>query len=132
MPSKKLEFPSKKNLKKYIFSHHIYHDFVSLFSVPEKQTTFNVDNVRVTKILGSGLLASEVVSGMVFKRSVESNINKVEKCKIAVYTCPIDSAQVRFLDSKCDLARAPLEFLSFFIESSQILFEFLVELIFFL
>jgi len=61
--------------------------------VPEKQTTFNVDNVRVTKILGSGLLASEVVSGMVFKRSVESNINKVEKCKIAVYTCPIDSAQ---------------------------------------
>ena len=68
---------------------------LSFFSVPEKQTTFNVDNVRVTKILGSGLLASEVVSGMVFKRSVESNINKVEKCKIAVYTCPIDSAQVR-------------------------------------
>ena len=64
--------------------------------VPEKQTTFNVDNVRVTKILGSGLLASEVVSGMVFKRSVESNITKAEKCKIAVYTCPIDSAQVRF------------------------------------
>merc|ERR1712038_1312950 len=61
--------------------------------VPEKQTTFNVDNVRVTKILGSGLLASEVVSGMVFKRSVESNITKAEKCKIAVYTCPIDSAQ---------------------------------------
>ena len=62
--------------------------------VPDKQTTFNVDNVRVTKILGSGLLSSEVVSGMVFKRSVESDINKVEKCKIAVYTCPIDSAQV--------------------------------------
>ena len=68
--------------------------------VPEKQTTFNVDNVRVTKILGSGLLASEVVSGMVFKRSVESNITKAEKCKIAVYTCPIDSAQVRFLNIK--------------------------------
>jgi T-complex protein 1 subunit theta len=61
--------------------------------VPEKQTTFNVDNVRVAKILGSGLLASQVISGMVFKRSVESNINKAEKCKIAVYTCPIDSAQ---------------------------------------
>jgi T-complex protein 1 subunit theta len=61
--------------------------------VPEKQTTFNVDNVRVAKILGSGLMASQVISGMVFKRSVESNINKAEKCKIAVYTCPIDSAQ---------------------------------------
>jgi len=61
--------------------------------VPEAQTSFNVDNVRVTKILGSGLMASEVVSGMVFKRSVESNVTKVEKCKVAVYTCPIDSTQ---------------------------------------
>jgi len=92
--------------------------------VPEKQTTFNVDNVRVTKILGSGLLASEVVSGMVFKRSVESNINKVEKCKIAVYTCPIDSAQVRFLDS--GLVRACLN-LFFFIESSCVSFKFPLE-----
>jgi T-complex protein 1 subunit theta len=61
--------------------------------VPVAQTSFNVDNVRVTKILGSGLMASEVVSGMVFKRSVESNVTKVEKCKVAVYTCPIDSTQ---------------------------------------
>jgi len=61
--------------------------------VPEKQTSFNVDNVRVTKILGSGLLSSEVVSGMVFKRAVESDITKVEKCKIAIYTCPVDTQQ---------------------------------------
>jgi len=61
--------------------------------VPDKQTSFNVDNVRVTKILGSGLFSSNVVSGMVFKRSVESEINKVEKCKVAVYTCPIDTSQ---------------------------------------
>merc|ERR1711997_1033530 len=61
--------------------------------VPEKQTSFNVDNVRVTKILGDGLMASEVVSGMVFKRSVESDVTKVEKCKVAVFTCPVDSAQ---------------------------------------
>ena len=94
---KNLEFPTKnKIIEKLHFSHITFIMILSFFSVPEKQTTFNVDNVRVTKILGSGLLASEVVSGMVFKRSVESNINKVEKCKIAVYTCPIDSAQVRF------------------------------------
>merc|ERR1712018_281023 len=61
--------------------------------VPEQQTAFNVDNVRVTKILGGGLLASDVVSGMVFKRSVESDVTKVEKCKVAVFTCPVDSAQ---------------------------------------
>jgi len=61
--------------------------------VPEKQMSFNVDNVRVSKILGSGLLSSEVVSGMVFKRAVESDVTKVEKCKIAIFTCPIDTTQ---------------------------------------
>lgn len=64
--------------------------------VPEKQMSFNVDNVRVSKILGSGLLSSEVVSGMVFKRAVESDVTKVEKCKIAIFTCPIDTTQVLF------------------------------------
>ncbi len=61
--------------------------------VPDNQTSFNVDNVRVSKILGSGLLSSEVVSGMVFKRAVESDVTKVEKGKIAVYTCPVDQSQ---------------------------------------
>lgn len=55
-----------------------------------KTTAFNVDNVRVTKILGSSLNKSEVVPGMVFKKSVESNIIKVDNAKIAVYTCPVD------------------------------------------
>merc|ERR1711992_152328 len=61
--------------------------------VPEKQTTFNVDNVRVAKILGSGLLKSDVVKGMVFKRSVSSDIIKAEDAKVVVYTCPIDTNQ---------------------------------------
>ena len=60
--------------------------------LPEK-TTFNVDNVRVCKILGSGLLQSSVVHGMVFKRAVTTDIIKQEKCKVAVYTCPIDQLQ---------------------------------------
>ncbi|KAJ8682046.1 hypothetical protein QAD02_017838 [Eretmocerus hayati] len=58
--------------------------------LPSKVTTFNVDNVRVCKILGSGLQASQVLQGMVFKRQVEGNITKVTNAKIAVYTCPID------------------------------------------
>jgi T-complex protein 1 subunit theta len=61
--------------------------------VPETQTSFNVDNVRVTKIPGCGVLSSEVVSGMVFKRAVESDITKAEKCKVVVYTCPVDATQ---------------------------------------
>ncbi|KAK6620688.1 T-complex protein 1 subunit theta [Polyplax serrata] len=60
--------------------------------LPEK-TTFNVDNIRVCKILGAGLLSSHVVNGMVFKRYVEGEITKHTKAKIAVYTCPIDISQ---------------------------------------
>jgi len=61
--------------------------------LPDKETQFNVDNVRVCKILGSGLHSSQVINGMVFKRHAESNIIKKESCKIAIYTCPIDALQ---------------------------------------
>jgi T-complex protein 1 subunit theta len=39
-------------------------------SVTAKDVAFNVDNVRVCKILGSGIHKSEVVQGMVFKKVV--------------------------------------------------------------
>ena len=61
--------------------------------LPDKETQFNVDNVRVCKILGSGLHNSQVVNGMVFKRQAESTIIKKDKCKIAIFTCPIDALQ---------------------------------------
>uniref|UniRef100_A0A8D8XRR5 T-complex protein 1 subunit theta n=2 Tax=Cacopsylla melanoneura TaxID=428564 RepID=A0A8D8XRR5_9HEMI len=60
--------------------------------LPDGSASFNVDNVRITKILGSGLLNSEIVQGMVFKRSVEGDITKATKAKIAVYTCAVDIA----------------------------------------
>ena len=52
---------------------------------------FNVDNVRVQKILGSGMFASTVVNGMVFKRQVEGDINKVIDAKICILSCALDS-----------------------------------------
>jgi len=52
---------------------------------------FNVDNVRVTKILGSGIYTSDVVNGMVFPRQVEGDIKKVDNAKICVFSCPLDS-----------------------------------------
>merc|ERR1719436_1694374 len=61
--------------------------------LPDQTTTFNVDNVRVCKIIGSGLTASEVVQGMVFRRHAESSIIKKESCKVAIYTCPVDALQ---------------------------------------
>merc|ERR550534_2940907 len=54
---------------------------------------FNVDNIRVCKIEGSGLQSSTWIRGMVFKRLVETDITSVENAKIACYTCPIDSMQ---------------------------------------
>ena len=86
----------------------------------ENNKPFNVDNVRVAKILGSGVLSSSVVKarvvfllarvisavqGMVFKRQIEGEITHIEKAKagclprrppltpaqIAVYTCAIDT-----------------------------------------
>jgi len=62
-------------------------------SILPEQTTFNVDNVRVCKILGSGLLSSQVVQGMVFRRQAESNIIKKDNCKVAIFTCPVDALQ---------------------------------------
>ncbi|GAB1868372.1 T-complex protein 1 subunit theta [Camponotus japonicus] len=60
--------------------------------LPEK-TTFNVDNVRVCKILGGGLNNSQVIQGMVFKRHVEGEVTRKTNAKIAVYTCAVDVTQ---------------------------------------
>lgn len=62
-------------------------------SILPGNSAFNVDNVRVCKILGSGLNSSEVVQGMVFKRNVEGDITKKTNAKIAVFTCAIDIMQ---------------------------------------
>ena len=61
--------------------------------LPDKETQFNVDNVRVCKILGSGLTSSQVVQGMVFRRHTEGTVTKKDNCKVAIYTCPVDALQ---------------------------------------
>ncbi|XP_042895287.1 T-complex protein 1 subunit theta [Parasteatoda tepidariorum] len=61
--------------------------------VKPPKSDFNVDNVRVTKILGCGIDSSTIVEGMVFKRLVEGDIQKITDAKVAVYTCPFDFAQ---------------------------------------
>nr|CAD7416611.1 unnamed protein product [Timema poppensis] len=62
-------------------------------SIIPEQTTFNVDNVRVCKILGSGLYSSDVVQGMVFKKQVEGDITKKTNAKVAVFSCAVDNSQ---------------------------------------
>merc|ERR1712170_34088 len=60
--------------------------------LPEK-STFNVDNIRINKILGQGVHGTSVVQGMVFKRQVEGDVNKASTCKVAVFSCPLDLMQ---------------------------------------
>lgn len=58
---------------------------------PKKPQGFNIDNVRVVKIMGSSLSNSEVVKGMVFPREPEGHVEHVRtKLKVVVFTCPID------------------------------------------
>jgi T-complex protein 1 subunit theta len=52
--------------------------------------SFNVDNVRVCKIVGSGVSKIDLVQGMVFKRQVESTLTKVDNAKVVIFTCPVD------------------------------------------
>lgn len=52
---------------------------------------FSVDNVRVCKIVGSGVTTSKMVKGMMFKRLVESDITSVDNAVIAAFSCPLDN-----------------------------------------
>lgn len=57
---------------------------------------FNVDSIRVVKIMGGTLANSTVVKGMVFNREPEGHVKAlsadVKKHKVAVFTCPLDIA----------------------------------------
>ena len=55
--------------------------------VPENKEKFDVDNVRVAKILGGNLMKSEVIKGMVVLRKTEGSVTSCEKCNVAVYNC---------------------------------------------
>ena len=61
--------------------------------LPKNPANFNVDNIRVVKIMGGSLEQSKMVRGMVFPKEPDGSIKKARKAKVGVYTCPIDSAQ---------------------------------------
>eukprot|EP00298_Acanthocystis_sp_HF-20_P004442 c14777_g1_i1.p1 GENE.c14777_g1_i1~~c14777_g1_i1.p1 ORF type:complete len:556 (+),score=237.30 c14777_g1_i1:33-1670(+) len=76
-----------------------YEDFLSsliaqacLSVMPKNPKNFVVDNVRVCKIAGLSVLHSSVVKGMVFTRTPLGNVKHVQKAKVAVFGCAVDSA----------------------------------------
>lgn len=74
-----------------------YEDFLSgliaqacISTLPAEKLSFNVDHVRVCKILGSSLLSSEVCRGMIFKRETETTRQSATNAKVVVYSCPLE------------------------------------------
>ncbi|XP_050244864.1 T-complex protein 1 subunit theta [Quercus robur] len=59
---------------------------------PKNPANFNVDNVRVAKLLGGGLHNSAVVRGMVLKSDAVGSIKHIEKAKVAVFAGGVDSS----------------------------------------
>ncbi|KAL9119685.1 MAG: hypothetical protein Q9187_003759 [Circinaria calcarea] len=61
--------------------------------LPKNPVNFNVDNIRVVKIMGGSLEQSKVVKGMVFGREPDGSVKKAKKAKVGVFSCPIDISQ---------------------------------------
>ncbi|KAK5631852.1 hypothetical protein RRF57_007566 [Xylaria bambusicola] len=61
--------------------------------MPKNPVNFNVDNVRVVKIMGGSLEQSRVVKGMVFPREPDGSVKKAKKARVGVFSCPIDISQ---------------------------------------
>lgn len=60
--------------------------------LPKNPLGFNVDNVRVVKIMGGALEQSRVVKGMVFPKEPDGSVKKVKKAKVGVFSCPLDNS----------------------------------------
>lgn len=61
--------------------------------LPKNPALFNVDNIRVVKIMGGSLEQSRVVRGMVFPKAPDGTVKKARKAKVGVFSCPIDTSQ---------------------------------------
>lgn len=57
---------------------------------PKVATNFNVDNVRVAKIVGGGVTDTEVVKGFVLTRGAEGTVKHIKNAKIGVFASGID------------------------------------------
>ena len=64
-----------------------------LATLPKNPQNFNVDNIRVVKIMGGSLEQSKVVKGMVFGREPDGRVKSAKHAKVGVFSCPIDISQ---------------------------------------
>jgi len=67
--------------------------------LPKNPLNFNVDNVRVAKILGGGILDTQVIKGHVLTRDSEGTIKHITNAKVAVFTGGIDISKTETKDT---------------------------------
>jgi len=58
--------------------------------LPKNPSNFNVENVRISKIAGSGVTETTVVKGFLLPRPAEGTVKHVVNAKIAVFATGID------------------------------------------
>ena len=64
------------------------------YALPEKDLKhFDVENVRVAKIMGSSINESTLVRGLVILRSPETSQTYVKDAKVAIFNCPLETGQ---------------------------------------
>ena len=64
------------------------------YALPEKELKhFDVEHVRVAKILGSSITESTLVHGLVIVRGSETSITRVKDAKVALFNCPLETGQ---------------------------------------
>lgn len=89
----------EKCLKSVVASKHYGNEHIltpliasaAIYAMPEDAKSFNVENVRVTKILGGSLSNSEVIHGMCIIRGSETSITKVKNARVAVFNNPLEA-----------------------------------------
>jgi T-complex protein 1 subunit theta len=63
-----------------------------VLAMPENVRNFNIDNIRVAKIVGNSVGGTTVVKGLCLTRNVIGQITDVKDAKIVVYGIPLDSS----------------------------------------
>ncbi len=54
--------------------------------LPKNPNNFNVENVRVCKLQGGGVMDTQLVAGHVLSRGTEGTIHKVQNAKVTQRT----------------------------------------------
>lgn len=63
----------------------------AIYAMPEESKEFNVENIRVTKILGGSLSDSEVIHGLCLVRGSETSVHRVTNARVAVFNSELQA-----------------------------------------